>query len=177
VAPLIWLLWERFGRASLLASRDLQGTNGSPGAPGSPSREWLLFLVRTTAVLLVVTLPMALWDWHGFVKSAVLLQLKQPLRDDALSFLTWYYWHVDKDVAKSLGWVAYAAVVPMIALALWRFPRGGGGFAAGIGLVYLAFYAFNRQAFCNYYVFVIGAFCIGAAAMTPESATAEAEAR
>ena len=46
-------------------------------------------------------------------------------------------------------------------------PRTPAGFAGGVALVYFAFFAFNKQAFENYYFFVIGALCC-AVALTPE---------
>jgi hypothetical protein len=51
-----------------------------------------------------------------------------------------------------------------IALALWRAPRTPAGFAAASALVFLVFFAFNKQAFTNYYSLVIGALCTAAAA-------------
>jgi hypothetical protein len=45
-----------------------------------------------------------------------------------------------------------------------RCPRTPAGFALGLGLILLAFFALNKQAFCNYYHLVIAAFCCAAGA-------------
>ena len=42
--------------------------------------------------------------------------------------------------------------------------RSPAGFAAGLTLVNLAFFAVNKQAFCNYYYFVICTCCWAVAA-------------
>jgi MFS family permease len=58
----------------------------------------------------------------------------------------------------------FVAMSVALAIALWRCPRDAGGFAAGLAVVYLPFIAFNKQAFANYYLFVIGALCCAVAA-------------
>jgi hypothetical protein len=71
-----------------------------------------------------------------------------------------------------------AAVASLIALmiAVWRSPRSPAGFAASLALLSLAFFAFNKQAFCNYYFFVIGALCCAIAASTNATACGRAGA-
>ena len=51
-----------------------------------------------------------------------------------------------------------------LVLALWRCPRDPAGFAAGLAMTFLPFIAFNKQAFANYYYFVIGALATAVAA-------------
>jgi len=63
-------------------------------------------------------------------------------------------------------WSMLAAGVATV-LVLRRAPRTPAGFAAGASLVFLAFFAFNKQAFCNYYFFVIGGICCALAASQP----------
>jgi len=58
----------------------------------------------------------------------------------------------------------FAAMAVGLAIALWRCPRDPAGFAAALALVYLPFIAFNKQAFANYYLFVIAALCCAVAA-------------
>jgi hypothetical protein len=55
----------------------------------------------------------------------------------------------------------------MIVMGL-KAPRTAAGFAAGGALILLAFFAFNKQAFCNYYFVVVGALwcAVGAARST-----------
>jgi hypothetical protein len=51
-----------------------------------------------------------------------------------------------------------------MALALWRVARTPAGFALGVAAVFLAFFVLNKQAFANYYFFVVGALCVAVAA-------------
>ena len=37
-------------------------------------------------------------------------------------------------------------------------------FALGLSATFLVFFGLNKQAFCNYYFFVIGALCVAVAA-------------
>ena len=57
------------------------------------------------------------------------------------------------------------------ALALWRLPRTPAGFAMAIAVTFIGFFVFNKQAFCNYYFFVIGALCASLAAWRPPEPT------
>lgn len=113
-------------------------------------------LAGAAAVAGMVTLPLALWDLPAFVRSAVLLQFRQPFREDALSYLV--------PLAEALGrpqgaWIAFVMAALAGVLCLRKLPRTPAGFACAVALVFLAFFAFNKQAFCNYYHFVIGAAC------------------
>jgi hypothetical protein len=60
--------------------------------------------------------------------------------------------------------ISFLAAGAASALALWRLPRTPAGFGAAISVTFLAFFAFNKQAFCNYYFFVIGALYASVAA-------------
>jgi hypothetical protein len=119
-------------------------------------------LVRPTgvavAVCLLVTLPFAIWDMSAFWHSVVEVQFLQPSRPDALAYPAWFGM---PQVAAIAGFVA---LVPALALVIWRSARTPAGYAGAIALVYLAFFAFNKQAFANYYYMVVGALCIAVAA-------------
>ncbi|MFI5377781.1 MAG: hypothetical protein ACHRHE_00625 [Tepidisphaerales bacterium] len=155
-------------------------------------KAYLTLLGKAAAVALAVSLPLILYSpakqfgpgkpqheyqcspMAAFTHSAVTLQLKQPLRSDALSYLAWYYWHFDQDlppkqregmINQRYGWICFAAAALAIAASLWRWPRSGAGFAAGIALTYLTFLIVNKQAFCNYYFFVLAALCLAVATM------------
>jgi hypothetical protein len=124
-------------------------------------RRRTIFVAMLTAG--TVSLPLALWDLGGFVRSVVSLQFRQPYRADALSFLA--------PLHKVLPTSAAAAIpLALMSLALlWslrKCPRTSAGFALGAAAVLLVFFAFNKQAFCNYYHLVVGALCcaIGASA-------------
>ena len=126
----------------------------------------------------VVSAPLVLWDWRAFVHSAGTVQKLAPFREDALSYLVWIYHQWGKQPGV---WLAFAAMAVGMGVSLWRSPRGAAGFSGALALIYLAFIAFNKQAFANYYLFVIGALCCAVAATpltsrqdasSPESAAA-----
>jgi hypothetical protein len=120
--------------------------------PADRRRRLLALLVPAAVVAAVVTLPLALWDLPAFWFSTVSVQLRQPFRPDSLSVLALLYkWGV-KEPPAVLGFVALAVGQ---AVALWRAPRSPAGFAAGMTLSLLLFFAFSKQAFANYYTLAI----------------------
>ena len=111
-----------------------------------------------------VTVPLILWDISAFWESAVMLHIRQPFRLDALTYLAW--------LAQTMGveapqWLAFAAAVPALALVLWKCPSTPSGFAAATALVYFVFFSLGKQAFCNYYFFLVGTLCCSVAATLP----------
>jgi hypothetical protein len=126
-----------------------------------PRRQAWDFAWRAAAVGLAVSLPLVLIDVGAFLRSVVTLQLYQPFRTDALSYLAWW---VHQGHPQPPLWVPFAAVAVVLALCLWRAPRTPAGFAAATALTYVVFFALNKQAFCNYYSFVVGAWCVAVAA-------------
>jgi hypothetical protein len=110
----------------------------------------------------IVTLPLALWNIPAFWKDVVAFQVHQPFRADALSYLA--YWASLGHAAPPV-WIAFAVAALGVAVAAWRTPRSPAGFALGFVLVFFLFFAFNKQAFANYYFLVIGALCMTAAAV------------
>lgn len=130
--------------------------------PGWRWRDWVGLLVKSAIAAAVVTVPFVLWDSHAFWKSTVTIQQIAPFRWDSLSYIVWWGFHGHGDQVKLPNYaVLPATVASVVALgfALWRSPRTAAGFAASLSLLSLAFFAFNKQAFCNYYFFVIGALC------------------
>jgi len=127
---------------------------------------------------LIVSLPLVLWDWRAFAHSAGTVQKLAPFRDDALSYLVAinYRWGVHGvPVLGRLGMqpdvaTGFVAMLLGMALALWRCPRDPAGFAAALAMIYLPFIAFNKQAFANYYLFVIAALCCAVAAAAENGA-------
>jgi hypothetical protein len=129
------------------------------GSSWSERARWAL---QAAAVACALVLPMALWDLPEFWRSVVALQVHQPFRFDALSYLVW--WTKLGNPPPSPGWAFLAASLG-VAVSLWRLPRNAFGFAAGVSLTFLLFVAFNKQAFVNYYYFVIGALAVAVAAL------------
>jgi hypothetical protein len=122
-------------------------------------------------VVAAITVPFFLWNPHEFIRSVVLWQLVQPFRRDALSYLVFFYRHNGQRILPV--WTPFLAVIPAMRLSAWRFRRSPAGFAAAVTLINLAFFAFNKQAFCNYYYFVIATACwVVAATADPEAETA-----
>jgi uncharacterized membrane protein len=126
------------------------------------------FLVKAAALGAAVTLPFVLWNPAAFWKSVVALQFHQPFRPDALSVLSWW---AGRGHAQPPALISFAVALIGSALALWRLPRSAAGFAMAIAVTFMGFFAFNKQAFCNYYFFVIGALCASLAAWRPPEAT------
>jgi hypothetical protein len=133
-------------------------------------RESLNFLGKSFAIAAAVTLPLVVWNVSAFWHSAVALQLQQPLRDDALSWLIQLYQNGHQEWAQRLTWTAYPAALVAIGLVLGVGHRRPAGFAAGLAVTYLAFFGTNKQAFCNYYFLVIAAAACALAALSSQNA-------
>jgi small-conductance mechanosensitive channel len=140
----------------------------SPGHDRETLRRWSLTVaLPAVAVVAVLTLPFALWNLPAFVHDVVTLQVQQPFRADALTFLAAFAYLTGVRLPSIL---AFVAATLAMAVAWWRCPRTPSGFALAVAFVFFAFFAFNKQAFCNYYFFVIGALCASVAAShTPET--------
>ncbi len=119
-------------------------------------RKYLGALLIGFGLALAITLPFFLWDPSAFTRSAILMQFRQPLRADALSYLAL----VKRDYGIELpSLIGFAAAGVGAFIGLLCCPRTAGGFAAAVALEMMMFFAFNKQAFCNYYFLVIGIMC------------------
>ncbi|HET6247233.1 MAG TPA: hypothetical protein VFE47_05980 [Tepidisphaeraceae bacterium] len=135
---------------------------------------WIVLLFGAAIAGAIVTLPLALRDFHAFWFSLVTVQKDAPFRWDALSYLTWAGFNLDTKYTTWV-WLAFAGAGLAMILSFWKARRSAAGFAAALALTYLLFIAFNKQAFCNYYFFVIG--CIAcAAASSPTAVSDESKA-
>jgi len=146
--------------------------------PGWRWRDWIALLLKSFAVAALVTLPLALWNWHEFWKATVTVQEVAPFRWDALSYLVWWGFHGHGHIVTRPSVAVVSSLVAAIgalALGLWKAPRSPAGFAAALSLLCLAFFAFNKQAFCNYYYFVIGAMCCAIGAWQVDGVTTSTE--
>ncbi len=135
-----------------------------------PWRWWTVWAWtwRAGTAAMAATLPMVLWDPSAFWHSAVTFHLHQPFRTDALSYAVWWLDIGGDRPGAGLGFLAMALGM---ALSLWRCPRTPAGFAAAVAMTYFPFFAFNQQAFANYYFLIIGAMWLSVAAMCADSAT------
>ncbi|MDP9174578.1 MAG: hypothetical protein M3O30_12025 [Planctomycetota bacterium] len=142
----------------------------------NPWKQLWDIVFRAGMVVAVITVPFFLWNPHEFIRAVVLWQLVQPFRLDALSYLVFVYHHNGHH--RLPVWTPLLAVIPAMGIACWRLRRSPAGFAAAVTFINLAFFAFNKQAFCNYYYFVVATACWAIAATgagEPESAPVPAE--
>ena len=121
--------------------------------------------------LLVVALtivPFWIWDREGLLRGVVYMQIWQPPRLDALSWMA--FW------GRTFG-VAQLTLVPavlgtLLALGLGlRWRSSAGRAAATAAAAWLVFVLFNKQAFCNYDWLGGGLLCAAAAAFSKEVAS------
>lgn len=120
------------------------------------------FFLAAVAVVVAVTLPLAMWRPSAFVDSVLLLQMREPFRLDSLSYLSWAARH--DFGAGSFLWSVGAGALALTAAVLLT-PNTSAGFALSLALSAFATFAFGTKAFCNYYFFVVGALCCAGAAM------------
>lgn len=136
-----------------------------------PAKErWRPLLWKSVAVALALTLPLALWNVDGFVRSAVAMQFKQPFRADSLSFLVTVLRAGGPQLSPALGFAALAAST--LASLRWA-PRTPSGWCGAGALAYLGFFALNKQAFANYYFWVFGLLVAGVAVALPSASQHE----
>jgi hypothetical protein len=129
-----------------------------------PARSWRAYtslILRSGAVFLAITLPLALWNFGAFLRSVVILQTLQPFRTDSLSFLTWL---TRLGLPQGPVWPAFLAVVIAGVLLFKRLPPSPANFAGSLAVGYLLFFCLNKQAFMNYYFLVEACLCWAIAA-------------
>jgi uncharacterized membrane protein len=136
-------------------------------------------LVRATAVFAAFTIPFLLWNPEAFIRSVYLLQLRQPLRSDALTFTAQFIAPYVDLSSFALSALPLGAAAIALVLSLKYAPTGLQGFALGSAFTFAMLFVFAKQASVpNYYVVVI-AFCFAAAAMftvRPDDPAAAADA-
>ncbi len=130
------------------------------GALGPP-RELLKAIGIGAAVAAGLVVPFFAWAPRPFFDDLVMFQARQPFRPDALSIPAWL---VSKGQPPPGTWVGFAALAVCLGLSLWRAPRTPAGLAMGAALSMAGFFAFGKQAFCNYYYLIVGALCCAVAA-------------
>jgi hypothetical protein len=135
--------------------------------PGStPWRDAARTLLKAGLIAAAVTLP-AILDPGAFLHSVVRFHLDAPFRRDALSYPAWWAGATGPPPGAWWGFVLAAA---MVALALRFAPRTPAGFATAVAATFLVFFAAGRQAFANYYFFVLGALGCALGALGPRPA-------
>ncbi len=107
-------------------------------------------------VLAATVVPFALWAPAAFYRSVVLMQVLQPLRLDALSYLA--LWGQLFPAPQQLALVAFIAAPALLYAARPRptDPSVLGQATLAAASAFFAFVLFNKQAFCNYLFLVVG---------------------
>jgi hypothetical protein len=118
-------------------------------------RQVAVFYAKVGAVGLLVTLPLALWDFPAFVNSV--LNIREVFRTDSLGVLALL---ANTGVAHLSKWTGIGVAAVVGALCVWRAPRTPAGFALAAGLTHFSLYLFSTHAFCNEYYNVFGSLCI-----------------
>jgi hypothetical protein len=128
-------------------------------------RNWLKFYGWMVGVAIAVTAPLAFWNLRDFLWNVGGAQWYQIFRLDALSYLTLYAHLFNQIPSALLSFVALAVAY----LVVWRFsPRTATGFVISTAWCLEMFFAFNKQAFANYYFLVIGTICCALSAITAQ---------
>lgn len=124
-------------------------------------------LIAAACLAIATMLPFVIWSPRSFLRSVALWQFSQPFFEDALSYIVMFWRTTGIRLGAGPGFIAAGACT----ILAWRFaPRSASGFAASAMLVLLAFFAFNKQAFCNYYTLVAMVGCWAGALMQEERA-------
>jgi len=125
-------------------------------APKAGRGNALRGVMVAVVISLIVTLPLAVLAPQDFVSSVIWLQFRQPFRADSLNLAGLIHALTGWELPAMVGFVALlVALVAAIRVA----PRKAAGFGAVLAVAYLAFFAFGRWAFGNYYWFVTACFC------------------
>lgn len=130
------------------------------------SRTNVLFLVKITVPAAILTLPLILLDSRGFFHSAISWHLSGQVRPDSLSYLTWFF--AGNSTVPGGTWTLPLCVATGC---LWSVTPGFRNFLFSLVAVIIPVFAMNRQAFANYYYFIIGALCLLVAVLAGESQT------
>jgi hypothetical protein len=128
-------------------------------------RSAMAIFLKAVALATAITLPFVLWNPAAFVHSVVILHLHSPLRMDGLAFSAMMARLTGLQIPSWLGLLA----IGMVSLWAWRnFPRTQFAWNGATALALLLFFAFTKQAFCNYYFLVIGILCSAVAMTSPQ---------
>jgi hypothetical protein len=125
-------------------------------------RQVITFYLKVGAVGLLVTLPLALWDFRAFFNSV--LNIREVFRTDSLGLLALL---ANTGVIHLSKWTGIGAAAIVSVLGLRVAPRTPYGFALLAGTTHFTLYLFSTHAFCNEYYNVIGALCIALAVYPP----------
>ena len=130
--------------------------------PKSSRRFWAQAGGSTVGVAFAVTAPLAFWNFPAFFWNVGLAQWDQVFRMDALSYAVWFTRMFGQIPPQFLSFIVLAVVLILMMRFAARTPAG---FAIATALCLGLFFAFSKQAFCNYYFLVVGLLCCALAAL------------
>jgi hypothetical protein len=138
-------------------------------------RALLRLLVHAGLIAFALALPFLLWSPRGFIEDVVLFQFRQPFRIDSLSVTAQVAMHTGRQLPV---WLGFAALFAAEAVGFRLSGRDPAGFSAFGALGFLLFFALGKQAFPNYYFFVLtlGAWALAlTSAVPPKNAASTAQ--
>jgi len=130
----------------------------------SSARRWKALAVAAVIVA-ALFVPFLAWDSAGLIRGVLEFQLRQPFRADALS---WPAVVLQLGGPKLPTWPAFPIALAVLAIGAGRAPSQGRALLAG-ATAWIAFVAFNKQAFCNYYWLAVGLLCAAVAITSSRS--------
>ena len=118
-------------------------------------------MVQAFCMAAVVIVPFVLWDFEAFWRNCIAIDRWFAIRSTSLSVPNWLH----KQGILMPGWITFVCI---IAMSLWirrqwkpfadNEELAPSLFAGASGLVFLVFFFFAKEAFCNYYFFVVSLF-------------------
>ncbi len=145
-----------FAGAFLLSAKQYAPLLALPFLPAMPRGRRAVAVVLAVSLAALTLAPFIAWDAREFFRDVVLMQVNQPFRVDALSWLVPAARAAGHPVSALWGFGA-AALVLLLALRKDATPAH----AARVGAAALLFFVlFNKQAFCNYYWLAVGLLAV-----------------
>lgn len=124
-----------------------------------PARDRIKAAAVAVGGTLLLLAPFLAWDPAALLRGIVEFQILQPFRPDALS---WPAAIVALGGPTLPSWPAFLLAGATLAATLRWTVSPGQGVLAGTA-TWIAFVAFNKQAFCNYYWLAVGLLCAAVA--------------
>jgi hypothetical protein len=120
-------------------------------------RAWRQCVLGAALLVGAISVPFFATAPAAFVDAVVKWQFIQPFRYDALSFPAMRAQLGPGEIGSAI--IPLSAAIVTMLLAWWKAPRDIGGLMTAAAAVFAVFFAFSKQAFCNYYMLVIGLCC------------------
>ena len=127
---------------------------------------WSRLVGGAVLVAAVTLLPFALADPRALLFSLIEVHVRQPIREDSLSFWTWLVARFGWQLPRWLG-LGVASLAAFLASRL--ADRTPAGFFTALAFTLVGFFAFATQAHANYYFLVYGLLCCAMAASAGEA--------